>query len=59
MLSWEISGAPIDYATEVGNMIVHFTKDNTPVLIEVLNAKNFMQRAKDAVSIKKLHRQRA
>jgi len=28
----------IDYARELGNFVVHFTKDDRPVLIEVLEA---------------------
>jgi len=28
----------IDHAQELGNFVVHFTKDNKPVLIEVLEA---------------------
>ena len=30
--------AKIDYARELGDVIVHFTKDNLPVLVEILNA---------------------
>jgi len=30
--------ARIDYAQELGNFVVHFTKDGRPVLIEVLDA---------------------
>ena len=28
----------IDHANELGNFVVHFTKDNQPLLIEVLEA---------------------
>lgn len=32
--------APIDYAREMGNVVVHFGKGNEPVLIEVLEASH-------------------
>ncbi len=28
----------IDHASELGNFVVHFTKDNKPVLVEILEA---------------------
>lgn len=45
ILSWE-TGEPakIDYATEMGNIIVHFTKGNKPILIEVLEASKVMRK---------------
>lgn len=55
VLSWEVSNAPIDYAEEVGDMIVHFTKDHKPVLIEVVRAKDFMKSAEHVVGMKRLH----
>ncbi len=46
VLSVEVSReAPIDHAQEVGNVIVHFTKHNIPVLVEVLNASQFVTQA--------------
>ena len=41
-LTVELSNEPIDYAEESGQFIVHFTKDGHPVLIEILNAKDFV-----------------
>jgi hypothetical protein len=39
VLTWEISrDAAIDSAREVGNVVIHVTKHNVPVLIEILNA---------------------
>ena len=46
VLTWEISGKPINYAKEVGNIVVHFTKNNMPVLVEILEASQFLTRAK-------------
>lgn len=37
--------APIDFAKELGDVVVHFTKHNVPVLIEVLNASQFVTQA--------------
>ena len=42
VLSWEISKKPIDYAVEIGNMILHFSPDNIPVYIEILEARKFL-----------------
>ncbi len=58
VLMWEITDKPIDFAREIGNIVVHFTKSNIPVLIEILEASKFLVRAKnlvekDKISIKK------
>lgn len=45
VLSWEITNQPIDYAKEVGNFVVHFTRRNTPVLVEILEATKFLTKA--------------
>lgn len=45
VLTYEISGQPIDYAKEVGNFVVHFTKNNMPVLVEILEATKFLRKA--------------
>lgn len=44
VLRVEISKQPIDYAKEMGNFIVHFTKNGLPVYLEVLEAKRFLLR---------------
>jgi len=38
----ELSDKPIDYAEEEGQVIVHFSHDGEPVLIEILDAKEFV-----------------
>jgi uncharacterized protein YuzE len=44
ILNWEVSkSAKIDYASEMGNIIVHFTKNNIPVLVEILEASKFLK----------------
>ena len=49
VLSVESSPAPIDYAKEVGNVVVHFTRDNQPVLLEILEASKFLDKSKNLV----------
>ncbi len=46
VLSWDVaSKARISYATEMGNVVVHFTKKNLPVLIEVLEASKMVKQS--------------
>lgn len=43
----QTDGGKIDHAREMGNMVVHFTKRGSPVLVEVLDAaRTFRQRTK-------------
>ena len=42
----EISQKPIDYAKEMGNIVVHFTKEGFPVYLEVLEARKFLTKTK-------------
>ena len=41
ILSWEIAEDSIDHAIELGNFIIHLSKNKKPVLIEILNASKF------------------
>lgn len=41
----ELSDKPIDYAEEEGQLIVHFTKNGEPVLIEILDAREFVMKS--------------
>ncbi len=38
----EDSEEGIDYAEEVGPMIIHFTRERKPVLVEILDASDFL-----------------
>jgi len=49
VLMWEVADKPIDFAKEIGNIVVHFTKNNIPVLIEILEASKFLAKAKSLV----------
>ncbi|MFZ3169398.1 Uncharacterised protein [uncultured archaeon] len=42
ILIYEVSEEPIDYAEEVGPIIVHFSKKGKPVLMEILDASEFL-----------------
>ncbi len=51
VLTWELDAKkPIDYAEELGNVVVHFDKHNAPILIEILEASKFLQTAKNLIS---------
>ena len=54
VLVWEITDKPIDFAKEIGNVIVHFTKNNMPVLIEILEASKFLSKVKNLVGRNKI-----
>lgn len=41
ILRIEISKKPIDYAKEMGDIIVHFSPEGLPVYLEILEAKKF------------------
>ena len=44
VLSMESSGrTTIDHAEEMGNLVVHFSKQNRPVLVEVLDASRLFK----------------
>jgi uncharacterized protein YuzE len=38
----ELSDKKIDYTEEEGQIIIHFSKDGEPVLLEILDAKDFI-----------------
>jgi len=38
----ELSDKEIYYAEEKGQMIIHFSRDGEPVLLEILDAKDFV-----------------
>ena len=45
VLSVHLSKKPFLYAQEMGDVIVHFDKDDKPVYLEFLNARNFVKSA--------------
>jgi len=38
----ELSNEKIDYAEETGSIIIHFSVDKKPVLLEILEASEFL-----------------
>jgi uncharacterized protein YuzE len=50
VLTWELSDKDIYSAKEMGNVIVHFTKNDFPVLIEILEATDFLTSAKRLIN---------
>jgi hypothetical protein len=50
VLTWELSKKNIHFASEVGNVVIHFTKNDVPVLIEFLEASKFLSKANRVVS---------
>ncbi|MEK7655670.1 MAG: DUF2283 domain-containing protein [Patescibacteria group bacterium] len=46
VLTWELSDKDIYSAKEMGNIVVHFTKNDLPILVEILDASNFLLQAK-------------
>ncbi len=38
----ELSSKTVDHAQESQNIIVHFSKDNEPVVLEILDASDFL-----------------
>lgn len=53
VLSWELSGAKIDHAVEMGKMIVHFSPKNIPVLLEILDASWWLKQSEKAFRAKR------
>ena len=49
VLTLEISKKPIAFAEEIGNVVIHFTKKNNPVLLEILEASKFLSQAESIV----------
>lgn len=45
ILTIESAEGDIDYAEEMGPLIVHFTKEGKPVVLEILEASEFLTRA--------------
>jgi uncharacterized protein YuzE len=42
IVTFDVSSENIDYAEEIGPIIVHFSKQGKPVLLEILDASEFI-----------------
>lgn len=51
ILRIESSHKRIDHASELGNAVVHFSADGSPVYIEILEASRFLRQAGDAMDV--------
>lgn len=54
IISWEISKDQIDSAIELGNFIIHLSKNKKPVLIEILNADKFTKQFAKIKNVKNI-----
>ena len=45
VLRIETDRRPIDHATEIGNVVVHFSAEGIPAYFEILEATRFLKRA--------------
>ena len=43
LISWRLSNKSYEHASRSGDFVVHFSKDDEPVLIEILNASKFLK----------------
>lgn len=50
LMIW-LSKEPVDFAEQNKNVIIHFSKKNKPVLIEILDASNFLKETSQAFPI--------
>jgi len=50
ILTFEVSTHKIDHAEEIGSMIVHFSEQGKPVLLEILDASEFIAEAARAMA---------
>jgi len=55
----ELSKPPIDHAEEMGPIIVHFTKHQKPVALEILDASQFVTQATTTSLLAKTRRLKA
>jgi len=46
----ELHHGVIDYAQEMGPFVVHYSGNNTPLYIEILDAHNFFSKSEKMVS---------
>ena len=49
LLVLKLSDKPYSHAEKVGMFIVHYAKDNEAVMVEILNASEFIKEATEAL----------
>ena len=50
VLRIEVAKGTIDYASEVGNVVVHFSKKGMPLYLEILEATKFLKESTKELS---------
>jgi len=45
VLRVEVAKGVIDYASEIGNIVVHFSKKGVPLYFEILEATKFLKKS--------------
>lgn len=45
VLRVEVAKGKIDYASEIGNIVVHFSKQGQPLYLEILEATKFLKKS--------------
>lgn len=48
LMVW-LANKKVDYAEQSKNVIMHFSKDNKPVLMEILDASKFLKQTSQAL----------
>lgn len=54
IISWEVSKGEISHAREFGNFIIHLSSLGKPILIEILEASNFIGQFNKIKNLKNL-----
>ena len=57
IICWELAKGPISHVREIGNFIIHVSKAEKPILIEILDASKFlgqMDKLKNVKDIKRM-----
>lgn len=49
----EVSDESVDYAEEAENIITHFSKDGKPLILEILDFKDFLDELNKAFEVAK------
>ncbi len=53
ILYWEVAKGKISHAHEFGNFIIHLSVKGKPILIEILEADNFIKQFKNLKEVNK------
>lgn len=56
ILSWEISKGKIDHVIELGNFLVHVSKAKKPIMVEILDASNFIGKLDKIKNLKTINK---